>query len=151
MSSKGTQGALETKQVTTKPSSAEEMISVLLQAGLDEEKLDQVLKEKGKPQPKGKGEAKKKPAAASKASLKRPAAASAKAEPAKKHKAGGLSPQEMALAREKLFRKVLAELQDLWRAGCSGCRHRPNCTWNCWAKRVLSCMISSNCQPVPEI
>ena len=30
---------------------------------------------------------------------------------------------------------IPAELQDLWRNGCSGCRHRPNCTLSCWAKR----------------
>ena len=145
-SSKGTQAqeALETKRATAKPSSAEEMISVL-QAGLEEEKLDQVPKEKGKqppkqkvkPTPKKKAAAvKKRPAAASKASPKRPAVASGKAKPAKKHKAGSrLSPAEMAQARKKLFRKVPAELQDLWRNGCSGCRQRPNCTLSCWAKR----------------
>ena len=146
LSSKGTQAqeALETKRATAKPSSAEEMISVL-QAGLEEEKLDQVPKEKGKPRPKEKvkptpkekaAAVRKKPEAAITASLKRPAVASGKAKPAKKHKAGTrLSPAEMAQAREKLFRKVPAELQDLWRNGCSGCRHRPNCTLSCWAKR----------------
>lgn len=136
LSSKGTQEALETKRGSTaKPSSAEEMISVL-QAGLDEEKLDQVPKEKSKPSRKDKGQSMKKPAAASKASLKRPAAVSAKTQPAKKPKAGTrLSPAEMAMAREKLFRRIPAELQDLWRNGCSGCRHRPFCTLSCWKRR----------------
>lgn len=127
-------GAKQDELVEQKP----EALIASLKAGLESEKKDGLC-----PKKKDRKKAtspKKKPAGKKGLVLKRPAAfqPSAGSEPGQSGKGKGpkkRTSDQMAKARESLFTKIPAELQDKYRSGCSSCRQRPFCTVSCWAKR----------------
>ena len=136
-------GAKQEKVAEQKP----EALIASLKAGLEAEKKEGL-------QVKNKGGKKattplKKPAGKKGKVQKRPAAFEASAGSEASVVAGGSEPgqtgkgkgpkkrtsDQMAKARESLFKKIPAELQDKYRSGCPSCRQRPFCTVSCWGKR----------------